>query len=228
MSTPPSSPSANGTLVIASANEKGGTGKTTVTMNLAATASREYRTLVVDADPQGNAYDLSMSSLTPCGYDAVHELDPAVLAHLREAGYARIFVDCPGTLEYGRQVLDQVLAQADYVIIPYDHKPASREPTFRTAEHVAASGVPYRVLLNAIDWRYGADYILAAWAALDKRGIPSFRSFLREYAAWSNAQEEGGGGVVLNYRGGNAKRARDDLALVADELARDLRELVPA
>ena len=42
--------------IIAVANQKGGAGKTTVSMNLAGTlARRGHRVLVADADPQGTA-----------------------------------------------------------------------------------------------------------------------------------------------------------------------------
>ena len=41
--------------VVAVVNQKGGAGKTTTTMNLAAVASEGSRVLVVDVDPQQSA-----------------------------------------------------------------------------------------------------------------------------------------------------------------------------
>jgi AAA domain len=91
--------------VIAVMNQKGGVGKTMVTLSLAAHTVAAYgRALVVDVDPQANAHDLTWAMQDP-GYEVVHELDPAQLTRIRQLrDFDTILVDCPGSLE-GRNVL---------------------------------------------------------------------------------------------------------------------------
>lgn len=66
--------------IIAVANQKGGVGKTTSAVNLAAAlAAAEQRTLVVDADPQGNATSglgIDRSAIRRTTYDALLALAP--------------------------------------------------------------------------------------------------------------------------------------------------------
>ena len=161
--------------VVALPNQKGGVGKTTIALALAAvTADANGRALVVDVDPQSSSADMAGRKQDP-GFDFSHELDPRILARIRELRtYDMVFVDCPGSLE-GGDVLPTVLENADFAVIPFQNDPLAVRPTVRTARFVQARGVPYKVLVNNVDPRLGADELRAAWSLLDEGGLSRFR-----------------------------------------------------
>lgn len=87
--------------VIAVANQKGGCGKTTIAMNVAACLGRGgYRVLLVDADPQGSAVQWRNNrddSALPFHvqaypYATIHKELPA---QFEQAGYEVVLIDCP-------------------------------------------------------------------------------------------------------------------------------------
>jgi chromosome partitioning protein len=206
--------------VITAMNGKGGVAKTMVILSLAAhTVAAHGRALVVDVDPQATAYDLTQTLRDP-GYEVVHELDPVELTRIRQLrDFDTILVDCPGSLE-GHDVLDEVLARSTYVIIPYDHTPESVLPTLRTARKVKESGVPYAVVVTKADPRLGAEFIMDAWAMLEKEQIRYFRTAIRWYRAWPNSLKAGVPITRWNER--YAPRLREDIASLHTELLLDL------
>jgi chromosome partitioning protein len=212
--------------VIAVVNQKGGVGKTMVTLSLAAhTAAANGRALVVDVDPQSNAHDLTITMQDP-GYDVVLELDPGELGRISQLrDYDTILVDSPGSLDHDA-VLDRILEASTYVVIPYPHEPEALLPTLRSVRKVQDAGVPYGVVLTKADPRLGADFVLDAWSTLESAGVRHFRSVIREYRAWPNSLKAGV--PITRHSERYAPKVREDVASLHTELLLAIGRLAPA
>ena len=137
--------------VVSVMNQKGGAGKTTTAMNVAAAAAESSDVLLVDVDPQGSAAWWAGRAGDDLPFDFAPESNIANLAKLRELPYDLIIVDTPGSLEK-TGVLKEVVKQSDFVILPSEPEALSFQPLLQTVETVIRpSGVDFRVLLNKLD-----------------------------------------------------------------------------
>lgn len=207
--------------IIAILNGKGGVGKTTTAVNLAATFAQEKKVLLVDADVQGSASWWYGRSQNGMGFDLSQETNPKLLTHLRKiTGYDLVVVDTPPALH--SEALTAVVATADYLVLPTPCAPMDLAVLIETVrEAVIPVGTPHRVLLTKVDTRSLAE-VLEAQNTLLQLGIPACKAFIRAYKAHERAALEGV--AIAQWRGNNAREAELDYRRVADEIKQDWRE----
>src|SRR5271168_1819140 len=137
------------TIVIA--NQKGGSGKSTVTVHLAAAAERagDGPVIISDTDPQGTAADW-FNQRKKAGIDTPR-YSPLALSDLGEkigalgdAGASYLFIDTAPSIG---AVNADLFALADVILIPLNPTPADLRALVKGLPLIKSSGKPFHFVL---------------------------------------------------------------------------------
>ncbi len=205
-------------MIVAVINQKGGAGKTTIALNLAAALAAGGRVLVIDADPQQTAQDWAAVRETPPPFQVIGFAKPVLHRDLPQlaADYDHVVIDgAPRNYEVARSA---ILA-ADLVLIPVQPSGAdfwaSRETVKLVQEARAFKETQKAVFVISRKigrTALGRD-ILEALAEFD---VPVLQAGTSQRVAYAEAMTAGSTVIESHPRGAAADEVRALLAEIQE------------
>jgi len=199
--------------VIALVGNKGGAGKTTLSVNLSSCLARNSSIAVIDADPQGSAMQwraFSESDQAIPVYQNTDELE----VHANELLniYDYVVFDCPPSVHAPQTT--SVLSFCDIALIPVQPSPVDLWATVHieeAVENAKQTNTKLRALLvlNQLETRTTLSKLVRE--AASEIGLPVAETGLRRRAIYRNSALEGKSVFDMGKRGADAAAELEQL-----------------
>ena len=204
--------------IIAIVGNKGGAGKTTLCVNLAAGISRKHSIVVIDADPQGSSLQwraIAGDNVNFPVYAPTFSLREQAKQYSVKNEY--ILIDCPPSV-HAPQTL-AVLEFADLALIPVQPSPIDLWATVHIEKAINEArevnpGLKAMLVINQIEARTTLSKLVRE--VLSEIALPVADTAIRRRAVYRNSALEGKSVFDIGKRGADA----------AAELDRLIREVI--
>jgi len=206
------------THVTAVINQKGGAGKTTLAMNLAAGLARRGDTIVMDLDPQGSSSQWASMGQHPFPA-TVEKIDgtwDARTLHQNYQAYRHMVLDCPPSLDSHASL--QALRACDVALIPVLPSPIDLWASLKLPQEIEEArkvnpNIKAYLVLNQLEPNSALS--AAMHDALVEFGIPVLNAVIRRRAVYRSAALEG---VSVFQMGGHGIQAVEEIEAIIREV----------
>jgi len=199
--------------IIALVGNKGGAGKTTLSVNLAAGLANLGSAVIVDADPQGSSLQWNVFAEHPMTENVIEandNLSEQVAVLSLEHDY--VVVDCPPSVHAIQTT--EILSVCDLALIPVQPSPVDLWATVHIEDAVNVareSNEKLQVLLviNQLETRTTLSKLVRD--ALEQIELPVAKTALRRRAVFRSSALEGKNVFQMGHRGKEAAREMNEL-----------------
>jgi chromosome partitioning protein len=199
--------------VIALVGNKGGAGKTTLSVNLSSCLAKNKSVAVIDADPQGSAHQWREFSDNENAIPVFHNTEQlgSYSSQLLN-DYEYVLIDCPPSVHAPQTT--SVISFCDIALIPVQPSPVDLWATIHIEEAVENArgtnpGLQALLVINQLEVRTTMSRVVRE--AVTEIGLPVADTALRRRAIYRSSALEGKSVFDMGKRGADAAAELEQL-----------------